>query len=156
MSKSLRRVKQALVDANVDVDILELGPETRTAQQAAIAAECAVDQIAKSIIFQGTDSGRLFLFVTAGNNQVDPVKAEAVTGETLSKADATAIRTITGFAIGGVSPVGHLSPTRGFFDPHLMDFDVVYAAAGTPKHIFAINPAILQKISNTQPSDFTM
>ena len=156
MSKSLKRVKAALDTAGMTIDILELGPETRTAQQAADAAGCTVDQIAKSIIFATKTSGDCILFVTAGGNQVDPAKAAELVGDDLVKADATAIRAQTGFAIGGVSPIGHLTPTKGFFDPKLLEYAVIYAAAGTPRHIFAINPKDLHRISECQLSDFTV
>ncbi|MEJ8560830.1 YbaK/EbsC family protein [Yoonia sp. GPGPB17] len=155
MSKSLKRVMAALADAGLDITPLELGPETRTAQQAADAASCALDQIAKSVILAGQTCGKAILFVTAGGNQVDPDKASAVAGETLGKADAALIRAQTGFAIGGVAPIGHLNPIDAFFDPRLTDFPKIYAAAGTPKHIFPIDPAKLQKISNAQLTDFT-
>lgn len=155
MSKSLKRVMRALANAGQTIEALELGPETRTAQQAADAAGCVLDQIAKSVIFAGADSGKAFLFVTAGGNQVDPVKASKVVAEPLSKADAALIRAQTGFAIGGVAPVGHLNPIRSFFDPRLLEFDVIYAAAGTPRHIFPVAPDRLVKISDAQVTDFT-
>ena len=154
MSKSLKRVMAALADAGLDIAALELGPETRTARQAADAAGCALDQSAKSVIFAGQTSGRAILFITAGGNQVDPVKASAVAGEPLGKADAALIRAQTGFAIGGVAPVGHLTPTTAFFDPKLLNFSVIYAAAGTPRHIFPIAPAVLLEISGAQVADF--
>ena len=155
MSKSLKRVVRALVDAGHDITPLEMPGETRTAQQAADAAGCALDQIAKSIIFLGEQSGQAILFVTAGGNQVDAAKASAVAGEPLGKADATLIRAQTGFAIGGVSPIGHLNPIRAFWDPRLSDFDVVYAAAGTPRHIFPIAPDALKTMSAANTADFT-
>jgi prolyl-tRNA editing enzyme YbaK/EbsC (Cys-tRNA(Pro) deacylase) len=155
MSKSLKRVLRALEDAQLQITPLELGPETRTAQQAADAAGCALDQIAKSVIFAGQTSGQAILFITAGSNQVDPVKASAVAGEPLGKADAALIRAQTGFAIGGVAPIGHLHPITAYLDPRLTEFDVIYAAAGTPRHIFPISPQVLLKISNSQISDFT-
>jgi len=155
MSKSLKRVLRALEDAQLQITPLELGPETRTAQQAADAAGCALDQIAKSVIFAGQTSGQAILFITAGGNQVDPVKASAVAGEPLGKADAALIRAQTGFAIGGVAPIGHLHPITAYLDPRLTEFDVIYAAAGTPRHIFPITPQVLLKISNSQVSDFT-
>ena len=154
MSKSLKRVTAALADAGLDIAPVELGPETRTAQQAADAAGCALDQIAKSIIFRGTESEAAILFVTAGGNQVDATKASAVAGEPLGKADAALIRTQTGFAIGGVSPVGHLNPIRAFWDARLDAFDVVFAAAGTPRHVFPIAPGQLRTLSNAMPADF--
>ena len=156
MSKSLKRVLRALEDAQLQITPLELGPETRTAQQAADAAGCALDQIAKSVIFAGQTSGQAILFITAGGNQVDPVKASAVAGEPLGKADAALIRAQTGFAIGGVAPIGHLHPITAYLDPRLTEFDVIYAAAGTPRHIFPIIPQVLLEISNSQVSDFKL
>ena len=155
MSKSLKRVMHALGDAGLDITPSELGPETRTAQQAADAANCELDQIAKSVIFAGQTSGNAVLFITAGGNKVDDTKASALAGEALGKADAALIRAQTGFAIGGVAPVGHLNPIRAFFDERLLAFDVIYAAAGTPRHIFPIKPDELLKISGSQLSDFT-
>lgn len=155
MSKSLKRVIRALTEAGLNITPLELGPETRTAQQAADAAGCHLDQIAKSVIFAGQESGKAILFITAGGNQVDTIKASAVAGEALGKADAALIRAQTGFAIGGVAPVGHLSPIRAFFDPRLAEFDEIYAAAGTPRHIFPVSPQVLLEISAAQLSDFT-
>lgn len=154
MSKSMARVRAALEDAGLQVDIRALG-EARTAAQAAAVAGCALDQIAKSIIFAGQNSGQAVLFLTAGGRQVDPVRASALAGEALGKADAALIRSQTGFAIGGVAPVGHLSPIRAFLDRHLMEFDLVWAAAGTPQHIFAITPADLHRITQAQLSDFS-
>lgn len=155
MSKSLKRVTAALRDAGLNVTPLEMTAETRTAQQAADAAGCALDQIAKSIIFQGADTGQVILFITAGGQQVDPVKAAALAREPLTRADADAIRTQTGFAIGGVAPVGHLHPIRAFLDETLLGFDRIWAAAGTPRHIFALSPPDLIRISNAQVADFT-
>ncbi len=155
MSKSLARVRAALSDAGVAVDIVEMAEGTRTAAEAAAAAGCAIDQIAKSIIFRGETSGTALLFVTAGGNQVDPALASALAGEPLGKADADLIRTQTGFAIGGVSPLGHLSLVRAWFDPRLLAFDVVYAAAGTPRHIFAIDPSVLLRLSGAAEASFT-
>ena len=156
MSKSLKRVRAALEGLGLVADIREMPGETRTAQQAADAAGCALDQIAKSIIFRGQDSGTAILFLTAGGNQVDARKASAVAGETLGKADAALIRTQTGFAIGGVAPVGHLTPITAFFDARLLDFDVVWGAAGTPRHIFPIDPAVLLRVTGAKQADFTI
>jgi len=155
MSKSLKRVRRALEDAGVVINIQEMSEMTRTAAQAAQAAGCELDQIAKSIIFRGETSGRAILFITAGGNKVDADKASAIAGEPLGKADAALIRAQTGFAIGGVSPVGHLNPITAFWDSRLSDFQIVWAAAGTPRHIFAISPSQLLEISEAKPSDFT-
>ncbi|WP_372839484.1 YbaK/EbsC family protein [Phaeovulum sp.] len=156
MSKSMARVKAALETAGLPSRILEMAAETRTADQAAKAAGCMLDQIAKSIIFRGETSGHVVLFLTAGGNRVDPAKASAVAGQALGKADADLVRRETGFAIGGVAPIGHLSPIRAYFDPRLMDFDTVWAAAGTPRHIFAIAPGDLLRASGAAVGNFTL
>ena len=155
MSKSLKRVRAALEAAGIDTEIVET-PLARTAADAAAALGCDVDQIAKSIVFRGETSGQAILFITAGGNRVDGNKASSLAGEPLGKADAALIRAQTGFAIGGVSPVGHLNPIRAFADPHLSTFDVIWAAAGTPHHVFRASPADLVRISGAQPSDFTV
>lgn len=155
MSKSLKRVAAALEAAGLGAEILEMAAETRTAEQAAAAAGCGVDQIVKSIIFRGDESGHIVLFLTAGGNRVDPAKASRVAGQSLGRADADLIRAETGFAIGGVSPVGHLRAVPAYFDPLLMTFDTVWAAAGTPRHIFAARPADLLRISGAELADFT-
>ncbi|MEC7258833.1 MAG: YbaK/EbsC family protein, partial [Pseudomonadota bacterium] len=122
MSKSLKRVRAALDAAGEPAEIRET-PLARTAPDAAQAVGCEVDQIAKSIIFRGETSGKAILFLTAGGNRVNADKAATVAGEPLGKADAALVRAQTGFAIGGVSPLGHLSPIRAFVDPRLLDFD---------------------------------
>ncbi len=155
MSKSLARVRAALDAAGVPVDLREMAAETRTARQAAEAAGCALDQIVKSLVFRGEMSGHVRLFLTAGGQQVSLEKASALAGEPLGKAEAELIRRETGFAIGGVAPVGHLKTPASWIDQRLRAFDVVWAAAGTPRHIFAISPAVLQAISGAIWADFT-
>lgn len=156
MSKSLKRVKAALEAAGEAVEILEMPDSTRTAEEAARAARCQLDQIAKSIIFRGEATGHVLLFLTAGGNRVDPVKAAALAGQALGKADAALVRAETGFAIGGVAPVGHLAPVRAWFDPRLRDFAQVWAAAGTPRHVFAIAPDRLLAMTGAHEADFTI
>lgn len=153
MSKSLARVIAALGDAGQPP--VEMPAETRSAAQAAAAAGCAINQIVKSIIFGGA-SGKMYLFLTAGGNQVDPALASALAGEALGRADPDAVRQKTGFAIGGVSPIGHLTPLPIWMDPHLMAFDTVWAAAGTPRHIFQISPDALQRLTGAKIAPFTM
>lgn len=153
MSKSLKRVRAALEAAGTEITIVET-PLARTAADAAAAVHCDIDQIAKSIIFRGETSGEAILFVTAGGNRVDADKAAALAGEPLGKADAALIRAQTGFAIGGVSPIGHINPIRAFMDPQLMEFDRIWAAAGTPHHVFAATGVEIQKLSDAHVSDF--
>lgn len=155
MSKSLKRVVAALEAAGLDCPVIECGGETRTAEQAAAEAGCALDQIVKSIIFRGADTGHVVLFLTAGGNRVDAAKASAAAGQALGRADADLVRAETGFAIGGMAPVGHLAPIRTFLDPRLLAFDRVWAAAGTPRHIFAIAPADLHRLTGAEVVDFT-
>jgi prolyl-tRNA editing enzyme YbaK/EbsC (Cys-tRNA(Pro) deacylase) len=155
MSKSLDRVKRALEQAGLAAEVLEMADGTRTAAEAARAAGCALDQIAKSIIYRAETRGDAVLFLTAGGNRVDDAKAAALAGEPLGKADAALIRAQTGFAIGGVAPVGHLNPVRAWIDPRLLDFDLVWAAGGTPRHVFAIAPRDLARLSGAVEADFT-
>lgn len=154
MSKSLTRVRAALRNAGLADTVTQTDGSARTAEDAAREIGCTVDQIAKSIVFRGSQSGTAVVFLTAGGNRVDANRATALAGEPLERADAAFIRGTTGFAIGGVSPVGHLTPPRLFFDPRLADFDTVYAAAGTPNHVFAIAPADLERLTGATRGDF--
>lgn len=154
MSKSLKRVRAALEAANLPAEIREVG-SARTAQEAAESVGCQIDQITKSIIFRAETTGDAVLFLTAGGNRVDAEKASACAGEPLGKADAALIRAQTGFAIGGVAPIGHLNPIRAWLDPRLLDFDTVWAAAGTPRHLFPLNPSDLPALTGAVPAAFT-
>lgn len=155
MSKSVSRVRAALAAAGLPDTIREMPSETRTAAQAAAAVGCAVDQIAKSIVFAGLDTGRPLLFLTAGGRTVDAERAAGLAGERIGRADAALVREVTGFAIGGVSPLGHLSRIPSWFDRALLGFPLIWAAAGTPRHVFEIAPADLQRVSGAQVADFS-
>ncbi|PWJ20848.1 YbaK/EbsC family protein [Jannaschia seohaensis] len=154
MSKSPKRVTAALEAAGLSARPIEMPDETRTAQQAADAVGCRLDQIAKSILF-GRGEG-CALFLTAGGNQVDPSKAAALAGAPLTRADAATVRRVTGFAIGGVSPIGHLTESPVWIDPRLSEFPEIWAAGGTPRHVFPIAPADLIRIAGAVEADFTM
>jgi Uncharacterized conserved protein len=153
MSKSLARVAKAIEDSGLQAEILNPGP-SRTAEDAAAACGCALDQIVKSLIFQG-EGGTIYLFLTAGGNRLDSDKASAVAGEALMRADANTVRNVTGFAIGGVAPLGHLTTPVIFADPRLKEFAVVYAAAGTPNHVFATEPGALFAACGATEAHFT-
>ena len=153
MSKSLQRVEEALRALGLDAQVIRPGA-CRTAADAAAAVGCEIDQIVKSLIFVDAE-GAIHLFLTAGGNQLDLAKAEAVAGQPLARADARLVREKTGFAIGGVAPLGHLTPPRLHADPRLMDFDRVYAAAGTPDHVFGAAPGALLTALNAPLADFT-
>lgn len=153
MSKSLARVMVAMQAGGIAGAPLEMPGETRTAEQAAQAAGCQLDQIVKSIVFGGARG--MYLFLTAGGNQVDVTRASALAGEALGRADANQVRAVTGFAIGGVSPLGHLTRLPIWMDPALLHFPLVWAAAGTPRHIFAVPPVQLQQITGAVVAAFT-
>ena len=154
MSKSLKRVQDALAQAGVSVQIVQTPASARTAPEAAAAVGVALDQIVKSILFAGQGEG-LYLFLTAGGQKVDLAKAAELAGQPLERADAAVVRQVTGFAIGGVAPVGHLSPLPVWMDPHLMGFAQIWAAAGTPHQVFAISPNALQRMTAAEVAPFT-
>ena len=154
MSKSVRRVTRVLQEAGLDAVPVEIGDAT-TARMAADLLGCDVAQIAKSVMLRGIASGDAVLFVTSGAARVDDARAAKVAGEALGKADAALIRAQTGFAIGGVAPVGHLTRPRAFFDPHLLGSAKVWAAAGTPRHLFGIAPQELLTLCKAELVEFT-
>ena len=152
-SPSVERVTSAAAAAGIDFRIVEFPDGTRSAADAATAVGCDVAQIVKSMIFS-TDAG-LVLALTSGAHRVDPILLAKATGVSeCGRADANEVRRATGFAIGGVAPFGHLSPIIAVMDPHLLTFDEVWAAAGTPRHVFPISPAVLQKVANATIEDF--
>ena len=155
MSKSLERVRAALLGAGLEDGIVEVG-QARTAAEAAAAVGCEIDQIAKSMLFAHEGApDRLTLLLTAGGNQVHAERAARTVGHGLVRADADTVRRVTGFAVGGVAPIGHLSPVEAFLDPRLADFPVVWAAAGTPRHVFPIAPDTLLRLTGARLADFT-
>lgn len=154
MSKSLARVRAAAEATGLPIEIVETAGSARSAAEAATALGVAVDQIVKSVIFRGTETGTPLLFLTAGSRRVDPGKAAALAGEPVAPADAAFVRAATGFVIGGVAPIGHLTPPRAWADPRLLDFGEIWAAAGTPRHVFAAAPAALLSAAGATLADF--
>lgn len=142
-SGSIARVTEAARAAGIHIEIRRMGASTRTAAEAAGQCGCAVAQIVKSLIFQGERSGRLYLFMLSGEHLLDLVKAAALAGEPLKRADPRHIREVTGFAIGGVSPIGHLAAIPAYADETLLGFDRIWAAAGAHDAVFAAEPASL-------------
>jgi prolyl-tRNA editing enzyme YbaK/EbsC (Cys-tRNA(Pro) deacylase) len=118
--------------------VVEFGESTKTAADAAAAVGCAVAQIAKSIIFRAAESNRAVLVITSGTNRVDEKKVRALLGEKIERADADFVRAKTGFAIGGVPPVGHAAPPVVFADQDLRQYGTIWAAAGTPNAVFEL------------------
>jgi prolyl-tRNA editing enzyme YbaK/EbsC (Cys-tRNA(Pro) deacylase) len=136
------RVAAVLRDAGVDAEIREFPEGTRTAEEAAAAVGCDVGQICKSLVFRVGDAP--LLVVASGSNRVDEERFGA------AKADARFVRDQTGFAIGGVPPVGHDRAIDTVVDEDLLRYDVVWAAAGTPRAVFAIAPDRLVAISGAR------
>jgi Cys-tRNA(Pro) deacylase len=153
LSASAQRVQHALEAKGVDLRVVELPDSTRTAVAAAQAVGCAVGQIVKSLIFRGKKTRQPYLVLVSGANHVDEKKLRRIVGEKIGKADADFVRAHTGFAIGGVSPVGHPEPLSTVIDEDLLRYDQLWAAAGTPHAVFALTPADLQQLTAGQVED---
>lgn len=141
VSKSAQSVQNALDQKGIQTTVVELPASTRTAQEAALAIGCQIGQIIKSLIFRidGTDTPILVL--ASGPNRVNERMIETVIGKKIVKADADFTRQVTGFAIGGIPPIGHKQLITTLIDEDLMKFQEVWAAAGTPHAVFSINAA---------------
>lgn len=151
---SAQRVVDAAASHGVAIDVIEYPDGTRTAQDAAAAVGCEVGQIVKSLIF--SIDGELVLALTSGANRVDTAALTAAAGgQKCDKADADQVREVTGYAIGGVPPFGHANPVRSFIDPDLLTHDEVWAAAGTPRHVFALEPAQLLAATGAIAADYS-
>ncbi len=144
---SIARVREALARHGLAAEIKEFDASTRTSADAAAAIGCTVAQIAKSVIFRAKSANQPVLVIASGVNRVDEKKLEAALGDKIGQADADFVRSATGFAIGGVAPVGHTGPVRVFIDADLNQYDVIWAAAGSPNAVFRLTPADLQRIT---------
>ena len=140
LSPSVMRVAEAARTLDLDININIMTETTRTAEEAAQACGTTPAQIVKSLIFEGKESGRPMLFLVSGKNRVDEKAVAARIGEKLKRPDAQRVREITGYAIGGIPPIGHPAPLTAYIDPDLLAFDIVWAAAGTPNAVFPVDP----------------
>jgi prolyl-tRNA editing enzyme YbaK/EbsC (Cys-tRNA(Pro) deacylase) len=147
LSASAMKVQAALTALGLDCQVSELPGSTRTAVEAAQAVGCMVGQIVKSLVFRGRVSGKPLLALVSGSNRVDEKKLAALAGEAIEKADPDFARQHTGFAIGGVPPVGHAEQIETYVDEDLLQYTEVWAAAGTPHAVFRIPPAELARAS---------
>lgn len=154
-SESVQRVIDALAALGHSERPVMLDDAARTAQQAADALGVELGQIAKSIVFRHVDSDRAVLVVCAGDRRVDEHAVAAQVGA-LARADADFVRAATGFAIGGVSPVGHTNPPIALVDDSLWRFDRVWAAAGHPHAVFPLLPDDLPRWLGAAPSAVTV
>ena len=150
-SSAPERVQAALLAAGVPARIEEFPSSTRTAQDAAAAVGTSVGQIVKSLVFLAGDAPVLALL--SGANRLDPARLTEITGLPIGKADADAVRQATGYSIGGVPPTGFPAPIPTFIDRDLLQYDVVWAAAGTPRHVFPIAPQDLVRITSGRVAD---
>lgn len=151
MKASVQRVADALAQLGIHAEITEFSESTRTAEEAAAAVNSTVGQIVKSLVFL---AGELpVLAMVSGANRVDTDKLAEVAGGPISRPKADAVRAATGFSIGGVPPVGHTTLLATYLDRDLLQYDRVWAAAGTPNAVFPIAPDELQRITGATVAD---
>lgn len=143
LSSSAQRVQQAILDRGVPCQVVELPGSTRTALEAATAVGCEVAQIVKSLVFATVNTHRPILVLASGSNRVDETRLAEIIGEPVAKADGNFVREHTGFAIGGVPPLGHPRPLLTYIDADLMEMTEIWAAAGTPHAVFCLKPSEL-------------
>ena len=147
LSPSARKIQALLRSLGYGYTVIEHAESTRTAQEAADRAGCELGQIVKSLIFRGKVSGKPILFLTSGANRVDEKRISQYAGEAISRANADFVRLVTGFAIGGVPPLGHLQKMETYIDEDFLQFPTIWAAAGTPNAIFELKTEDLQKMT---------
>jgi len=150
LSASARKVQESLRAMGIDCRVVELPGSTRTAADAASAVGCRVEQIAKSIVFRGGTSGKPVMVIASGSNRVNEKKLRDLISEPVKKADADFVRLQTGFAIGGVPPVGHTNALEIYIDEDLMHHDEIWAAAGTPHAVFKLTPRDLVRMTGAK------
>ncbi len=150
---SALRVQGALDSLGIDSRVVELPVAARTSQQAADALGIEVGRIAKSLVFRASRSSRAVLVIAAGDRRVDESRVAASLGEPIERATPEFVRAHTGFAIGGVAPVGHPQRLTTFVDASLRRFETVWAAGGTPHCVFPIAPAALLAASSGREID---
>ncbi len=148
------RVKAALEALSLDCEVLTLPGSTRTAEEAAEAVGCTVGEIAKSLVFRAGDQA--VVAVVSGDDRVDTARLSEAVGAEVGRADAGFVRAATGFAIGGVPPLGHAGPVALFMDRGLFRFARVWAAAGSPFSVFAIEPARLRDAAGATIADLVV
>ena len=155
LPESAQRVQAVLAAAGLDNAVVEMPASTATAAEAAEACGCTVGQIAKSLIFRGAESGRAYLIIASGTNRVNERAVGELLGEPLARADADFVRAATGFAIGGVPPLGHPAKLTTLLDRDLLAHDVIWAAAGTPRAVFRLTPDDLVRLTAGRIIDVT-
>lgn len=147
LSPSAQKIQDLLTSLGYGYRVVEHAESTRTAQEAADRAGCELGQIVKSLIFRGRTSGKPILVLTSGPNRVNEKQISEYAGEAIGKADADFVRTVTGFAIGGVPPIGHAQRMETYLDEDFFKYETIWAAAGTPNAIFELKTGDLQLIT---------
>ncbi len=147
LSSSAQKIQNLLNELGYAYTVVEHAESTRTAQEAAERASCELGQIVKSLVF-ASDSGKALLILVSGANRVNEKRVAEHVGDKIRRADADFVRRATGFAIGGVPPVGHAEKMETYIDEDLLKYETVWAAAGTPNAIFELKSADLQKMTN--------
>jgi len=142
---SAKKVQDVARARGLDIAVREMAESTRTAEEAAAACGVTVGQIVKSLVFVGSESGRPYLLLVSGANRVNEKDVARHLGEKLKRPDADAVRALTGYAIGGIPPFGHDTAMATYMDVDLTQYDVIWAAAGTPKAVFAVAPEKLRE-----------
>jgi prolyl-tRNA editing enzyme YbaK/EbsC (Cys-tRNA(Pro) deacylase) len=148
LSPSAQKVQDKLNALGFDYTVVEHEGSTRTAQEAADRAGCALGQIVKSLIFKGKVSDKPILVLTSGANRVDEKRISEYAGEAIVRPDADFVRSVTGFAIGGVPPIGHSQKMETYIDEDFLQYETIWAAAGTPNAIFELKTDDLQKMTD--------
>ena len=147
LSSSAQKIQDLLLSLGYPYSVVEHAESTRTAQEAADRAGCELGQIVKSLIFRGKTSGKPILVLTSGANRVDEKLISGYAGETISRADADFVRAVTGYAIGGVPPIGHTEKMETYLDADFLSHQTIWAVAGTPNAIFELRTEDLQKMT---------
>lgn len=147
LSPSAQQIQDLLNTLGYEYQVIEHAESTRTAMDAAERAGCELGQIVKSLIFKGQQSGKPILVLTSGTNRVDEMRIREYAREKIWKADADFVKSVTGYAIGGVPPLGHTENIETYIDEDFLKYETVWAAAGTPKAIFELKTDDLQKIT---------
>jgi prolyl-tRNA editing enzyme YbaK/EbsC (Cys-tRNA(Pro) deacylase) len=155
LSAGARRVQQVLSENGLDCRVIEFPSSTRTAQEAAASIGCSVGQIVKSLIFKGSLSGHAILVMASGSNRVSEKRLSRHIGEPIEKPDADFVRAKTGFAIGGVAPVGHSATLATYIDRDLLQYSEIWAAAGSPHAVFRLTPQQLQTLTAGEVVEIT-
>jgi prolyl-tRNA editing enzyme YbaK/EbsC (Cys-tRNA(Pro) deacylase) len=148
LKSSAQKVQEALQNRGLNCDVVQMQKTTRTAIDAAQAVGCEVGQIVKSLIFKSKRSRKPILVVASGANRINEKVLAWHISEPVKMATPEFVREMTGFAIGGVPPIGHLQPLTIFIDEDLLQFEEIWAAAGTPHAVFKLTPDELKRITN--------